>query len=131
MSDELAWELIAPDKRTAEPLTRTPHVVAVGGPGDAAHGAAIIAAVRGWHEREVWLESRRGAITLAVERQGKVPDIIAPTTVELHDATYWGTRAPVIAPPAGDSLAVTVAVASVGQLRVPLRNLVVPPDDAL
>lgn len=129
VTDDVAWELLAPHGRTDEPPPRTPHVVAVGGPGDAAHGAAIIAAMRGWHGREVWLETVYGAVALCIEGHGKQPDAAAPTVVELRNPAYWGMHAPLLAPPTGDSLTVTVVVPDAGQVQVPLRALIVPPDE--
>ncbi len=130
VSDELAWELLAPHNRTGEPTPRTPHVVAVAGPGDAAHGAEIIAALRGWHEREVWLEAAHGSVALFTEgRTGAMQGSDAPVVAELRDPTYWGKRAAVVTSPTGDSLTIVVEVPEAGRMPVPLRALVLPPDE--
>lgn len=127
IADDLAWELLAPRGRVEISPPRTPHVVAVAGPGDTARGAAVATAVAHWHGREVWLEAIAGVVTLYTESRGAAPDADPEArAIELRDGTYWGRRAAFIAGSTHEGLTRTVVIPGEGRVSVPLANGIVP-----
>lgn len=131
VADAVAWELLTARTRSGAPLSRTPHLAALLGPGEAAEGARVFAALYAWHNRDVWLEETGVAATLCTEAPSgrAATDAAAPVTVILRDPAHWGQTATVV--PAtkteipSTGLARIVRLPDARQLVMPAQNGVV------
>ncbi len=131
VADTVAWELLTARTRAGTPLPRTPHLAALLGPGEAAEGARVFAAIRAWHHRNVWLENSGGSASLCT---GASPArtatrAVTPVTVILRDPAHWGQTATVVPVAKGETpsadLACVVRLPDARQLVLPAQNGVV------